>query len=108
MRSCSLLLSFTVVAMHVSAIGDEIPDFPADQVEYFETEVAGILQANCLKCHSGATPKGGLDLTQRAGIVTGGESGSAVDLLTKALTIDGYSGKINTGRGGLIIRRVIV
>ena len=80
----SLLLLVTIVAMNSSATGDEIPDFPADQVAYFETDVAGILQSNCLKCHSGATPKGGLDLTRRGGILTGGESGSAVDLTTPA------------------------
>ena len=84
MRFCSLLLPVTIVAMHLPAIGDEIPDFSAEQVATFESEVAGILQTNCLKCHSGATPKGALDLTRRAGILTGGESGSAVDLTTPA------------------------
>ncbi len=79
------------------AVADEIPDFPAENVAEFEAEVAGILEANCLKCHSGAEPKGGLDLTRRAAIVTGGESGAAVDLanpaeslLLKAINYDGY------------------
>jgi len=76
---------------------DEIPDFPADQVAAFESEIAGLLEANCLKCHSGAEPKGGLDLTRRDAIIKGGESGSAIDdvnpgesLLIKAINYDGY------------------
>lgn len=63
----------------------------------FESEIAGILEANCLKCHSGEKPKGGLDLTRRAAIIKGGESGSAIDaanpaesLLIKAINYDGY------------------
>ena len=79
------------------AVADEIPDFPAEHLAAFELEVAGILEANCLKCHSGAEPKGGLDLTRRAAILTGGESGAAVDLanpaeslLVKAINYDGY------------------
>ena len=59
---------------------DEIPDFPAELVAAFEAEIAGVLEVNCLKCHSGAEPKGGLDLTRRAAILTGGESGPAVNL----------------------------
>ena len=79
------------------AVADEFPDFPAEHVAAFEAEVAGLLEANCLKCHSGAEPKGGLDLTRRAAILTGGESGAAVDLanpaeslLIKAINYDGY------------------
>jgi hypothetical protein len=78
-------------------VADEIPDFPADQVATFESEIVGILEANCLKCHSGEKPKGGLDLTRRDAIITGGESGSAIDdvnpvesLLIKAINYDGY------------------
>ena len=44
MRSCSLLLLFTIAAIHSQAIGDEIPDFSAEQIATFETEVAVILQ----------------------------------------------------------------
>ena len=79
------------------AAADEIPDFPADQIASFESEIAGLLEANCLKCHSGDKPKGGLDLTRRGAIIKGGESGSAIDnanpgesLLIKAINYDGY------------------
>jgi hypothetical protein len=44
----------------------------------FEKQVAPLLQARCLACHSGAKPRGGLDLTTRAGLLKGGEKGAAV------------------------------
>lgn len=76
---------------------DEIPDFPKEHIAAFESEIVGLLEANCLKCHSGEKPKGGLDLTRRDAIVKGGESGSAIDsvnpaesLLIKAINYDGY------------------
>ena len=94
-RCIPALLILSLLASLVAA--DEIPDFPADHVAAFEAEVAGLLEANCLKCHPGAEPKGGLDLTRRAAIVKGGESGAAVDhanpmesLLLKAINYDGY------------------
>ena len=50
----------------------------AAQIEglaFFQKEVLPILEQNCLKCHSGAEPKGALNLTTRAGLLQGGESG---------------------------------
>lgn len=89
------LLLFPLLASFVAAA--EVPDFPAEHIAAFEGEIAGILETNCLKCHSGAEPKGGLDLTRRDAIIKGGESGSAVDnanpaesLLIKAINYDGY------------------
>lgn len=94
-RCFPALLLVPFLASFVAA--DEIPDFPADQVAAFESEIVGLLEANCLKCHSGAEPKGGLDLTRRDAIIKGGESGSAIDnanpaesLLIKAINYDGY------------------
>ena len=86
-----------LIAFHsVNVRGDEATS-KAAQIEYFEQEIAAILEANCLKCHAGAKPKGGLDLTTREAILKGGESGAAVDLekpaesvLLKAVNYDGY------------------
>lgn len=36
-----------------------------------------LLEAHCVTCHSGANPKGGLDLSTRDGLLRGGESGEA-------------------------------
>ena len=43
-----------------------------------EANIAALLARNCLECHSGAEPKGGLDLTRRERALAGGESGAAL------------------------------
>lgn len=86
-RITSALLTLALIALARPVFGDEL----------FEKDVVGILEANCLKCHAGEKPKGGLDLTSREGILKGGDSGPAVDLaapaeslLLKAVNYDGY------------------
>jgi hypothetical protein len=44
----------------------------------FDRQIAPLLAGRCLDCHSGAEPKGGLDLSTVAGLKKGGESGAAV------------------------------
>ena len=44
----------------------------------FDAAVAPILVRRCLDCHSGADPKGKLDLSRRASAFAGGESGAAI------------------------------
>jgi hypothetical protein len=44
----------------------------------FEQQVLPILQANCVKCHSGSSPQAGLDVRTRAGLLKGGVSGPAI------------------------------
>ena len=91
-----LLLILLSTGLTSTLMADEAPAFADDQIDLFETKVVGILEANCLKCHGGPKPKGGLDLTRRDGILTGGESGAAVDfanpaesLLLKAINYEG-------------------
>ena len=75
------LLLFVISSCSATlVVADETPAFADDQIKLFETQVIGILEANCLKCHGGAKPKGGLDLTRRHGILTGGDSGAANSL----------------------------
>ncbi|HUS05348.1 MAG TPA: PSD1 and planctomycete cytochrome C domain-containing protein [Bryobacteraceae bacterium] len=44
----------------------------------FENSIAPLLEARCLKCHSGSAPAGGLDIRSRDSLVKGGNSGPAV------------------------------
>jgi hypothetical protein len=44
----------------------------------FDQSVAPILVARCLDCHSGPEPKGGLDLSSKAGVLKGGHGGPAI------------------------------
>src|SRR5688572_17843419 len=50
------------------------------QVQFFETTIRPLIQSECLKCQGGEKTKGGLELTGRAGLLKGGDSGPAVDL----------------------------
>ena len=43
------------------------------QTRDFDAKVAPILARRCLDCHSGADPKGKLDLSRRASALRGGE-----------------------------------
>jgi hypothetical protein len=47
-------------------------------VEFFEKEVRPLLTKQCVSCHSETKAKGGLKLTSRAALLTGGGSGPAV------------------------------
>ncbi|WP_254507397.1 DUF1553 domain-containing protein [Anatilimnocola floriformis] len=44
----------------------------------FDRQIATLLASRCLDCHSGAEPKGKLDLSTAAGALRGGESGPAI------------------------------
>ncbi len=77
MRFLPLILLFACLTQSVA---QERTAFTSEQLALFNDEVVGLLKSNCLKCHSGNEPKGGLDLTRRDSILTGGDSGSAADL----------------------------
>jgi hypothetical protein len=49
----------------VLAVAPALTAAPPD----FDTEVAGLLVRRCAECHSGADPKGGLDLTRKADVL---------------------------------------
>lgn len=44
----------------------------------FENDIAPLLAGKCLECHSGNVPEGGLDLSSKAGLTKGGETGSVI------------------------------
>ncbi|MBX9790460.1 MAG: PSD1 and planctomycete cytochrome C domain-containing protein [Pirellulales bacterium] len=60
---------------------DPAPVDSAQSAAFFDSEVKPLLTEHCLKCHGGnGSPKGGLYLTSREGILKGGDSGPAVAL----------------------------
>ncbi len=72
----------------------------AADLEFFEQRIRPVLVARCHGCHSAkvAAPKGGLRLDSRAAIVSGGDSGPAIDTKQPAasLLLDAirYSGAV--------------
>ena len=67
-----------VIAGVVSSVafGDE--SAAAKKAQDFDRHIAPLLASYCLGCHSGAEPKGGLDLSEREAAMKGGESGVAI------------------------------
>ena len=49
-----------------------------EQLEFFESKVRPILVQRCYECHSGQQNQGGLRLDHRQGLLTGGDSGPAI------------------------------
>lgn len=74
-----------MLAMFATQIAaDENPQSSADaaitpqQVAFFETRIRPVLVERCLECHSGESPESGLNLESRAGLLLGGELGTAL------------------------------
>ena len=77
----AVCLTATSVGAAEKSAADTASRFPAEQVQFFESEVLPILKRTCFKCHGGRPElEGGFRITSRAGILKGGESGPAVDL----------------------------
>ena len=97
-----LALSAIVGFVRVSA--EEKPkteavQFSAKDLSHYERDVLPILKANCHKCHANGKTKGGLSMATRAGLIEGGETGSALNkdepnlsLLLKAVRYEGGRG----------------
>jgi mono/diheme cytochrome c family protein len=50
-----------------------------DSVEYYNTKVLPILQANCYRCHGGGlNHRGGLSLDTKANLLKGGHDGAVI------------------------------
>ena len=76
------------------AAGDALPP---DTLKFFEAQVRPLLAARCLDCHGEDDQSGGLRLDGTASVLTGGESGPAVDaddpaasLLLEAIRYESY------------------
>ncbi len=75
---CSALLSVVLTNDSVMADSTSTTGSPTP-IPSFEADIRPILKAYCLDCHGGAEKlSGGLDLRLRRFLVTGGESGTAI------------------------------
>jgi Protein of unknown function (DUF1553)/Protein of unknown function (DUF1549)/Planctomycete cytochrome C/F5/8 type C domain len=66
---------FTITALAFVSILSAVA---AESEPSFEKEIAPLLQTRCLKCHNSAKFRGELDLTGRAALLKGGQTGAAV------------------------------
>lgn len=80
--SLGILIGWTgLVPEYAAGAGEEVV-FSETQIEFFEKHVRSLLLENCVGCHSTAVGKvkGGLSLDSRDDLLTGGDSGPAIDL----------------------------
>ena len=73
----TLAASLIVSATHAA---DELANTDVDTaagIEFFEKHVRPILVEHCYECHSSDEASGGLLLDSRAGLVAGGDTGTA-------------------------------
>ncbi len=56
------------------------PEFPSEQIQFFETSIRPLLAKNCLECHTGKKAKVGLELNHRAGWLKGSDYRKVIDL----------------------------
>ena len=73
--ACTVLsvVCLTLSLSATPALGDEAGD-------RVTAAARQILQAHCVACHSGQSPRGGLSLLTRESLLKGGESGAVLDL----------------------------
>jgi hypothetical protein len=82
LRRLGLLAGLLVTGfalLEPSPAADKKP-FTDEQLALFEKEALPVLEANCIRCHSGNMPKGKLRLDSREGVLKGGKIGPAVSL----------------------------
>lgn len=80
------LALLTLIGMAGNSSSAEEPAKPGERVfdesalEFFEKQVRPILTSRCTECHGNGKgdPKGGLDLTSRAAVLRGGDTGPAI------------------------------
>ena len=78
-RPVALAISTTALAVLAAvSVGAQTA---GDELEFFRNQVFPILRENCIECHGGGKHKGGLELTSRQAILSGGETGPAVNLV---------------------------
>ena len=73
-----ILCVFAYAPSHAAAAADEAWD--RGQLDFFEARIRPVLAEHCYRCHSARADKlkGGLRLDSRAGLLKGGDSGTAV------------------------------
>lgn len=83
---------------HVSVAADDEMVPTQEQLTFFETKIRPVLIASCYECHASDSKiiQGGLRLDSRAGLLKGGDTGTAMvpgkpeeSLLLQALRYDG-------------------
>src|SRR5262245_31413756 len=73
-----LLLSTVALMVRPHGLLAADPAAPGATKVVFETDIAPILEARCVKCHGHGQTKAGLDLRRKFAMLKGGDSGPAL------------------------------
>ena len=73
MRRLLLIVAFLLATSAAPADAADSAD------DHFEAVIRPLFVERCHACHAGEKVKGGLRLDSRAGLVSGGDSGAAID-----------------------------
>ncbi|MBL9124224.1 MAG: DUF1553 domain-containing protein [Planctomycetaceae bacterium] len=87
------------------------PNFSAELLKFFEKEIRPLLVERCWKCHSAAKQQGNLRLDSRAGVLAGGDLGSAASPgdadASLLVEVVGYAGDIRMPPSGKLSEREV-
>ncbi len=72
-------LALTTAWAERNAVSSADPKDPKSKAPSFKDDIRPLLQAKCVRCHTGKVPKGELDLSTPQAIVKGGLAGPAID-----------------------------
>jgi hypothetical protein len=78
LHSCTKRLSTAVLTLLLFCLAGRDLVSADDQQKKFDQQIAPLLASRCLECHRGADARGGLDLSTRASVLAGGDSGPAM------------------------------
>lgn len=93
------LVAFFCSLVVVLAAGsvDAADEVSKEQAAFFENDIRPLLIKRCFECHSAESEKGGLRLDSRGAILSGGESGAAIEpgkpaesLLVEAINYESF------------------
>lgn len=74
----ALSLASAAVLWQPRPVAAKGADPAPNTVEYYQTKVLPIFEANCYSCHGGMNHRGGLSMATMAGMLKGGHTGPAL------------------------------
>jgi cytochrome c553 len=76
--AATLVLAVLIVSASAEEKQDAPPEFPREDVEFFENSVRPLFVTKCIDCHGPDKQEGKLRLDSREAVLAGGENGPAI------------------------------